>query len=156
MLKIAPLTLPFWVPRTPHDNIAKSTRVNLSRGPPDPPRHFRQEDPGGIVMQGFPRMSSSCFRLRHFFSRERRFLKIGLLSQITFKSLIQFRLEGREVNLFIHPPTSRSPAPAASTGSNISVNIAYAGIASRSQSSFICSGLAERPSGLLYQYVSKI
>ena len=26
--------------------------------------------------------------------------------------------EGREVNLFIHPPTSRSPAPAASTGSN--------------------------------------
>ena len=113
------LTLPFWVPRTPHDKIAKSTRVNLSRGPPDPPRHFRQEDPGGIVMQGFPRMSSSCFRLRHFFSRERRFLKIGLLSQITFKSLIQFRLEGRKVNLFIHPPTSRSPAPAASTGNNL-------------------------------------
>ena len=26
--------------------------------------------------------------------------------------------EGREVNLFIHPPTSRSPAPAASTGNN--------------------------------------
>ena len=24
--------------------------------------------------------------------------------------------EGREVNLFIHPPTSRSPAPAANTG----------------------------------------
>ena len=26
--------------------------------------------------------------------------------------------KGREVNLFIHAPTSRSPAPAASTGNN--------------------------------------
>ena len=112
------LDAPILAANTLHENIAKTTRVNLSRGPPDPPRHFRQEDPGEIVMQGFPRISSSCFRLRHFFCRERRFLKIGLLSQITFKSLIQFRLEGREVNLFIHPPTSRSPAPAASTGNN--------------------------------------